>query len=86
LKIDIEGAEFEVLADCESCLHMVKHIFVEYHQKNDRESELDKMLGLLRNQGFRVFLKQHGGLASPFMKRPDWDGFDLMVDIFAFRW
>jgi FkbM family methyltransferase len=86
LKIDIEGTEFEVLADCESCLHMVKHIFVEYHQKNDRESELDKMLGLLRNQGFRVFLKQHGGLASPFMKRPDWDGFDLMVDIFAFRW
>ena len=86
LKIDIEGAELNVLADCEHCLHMVKHIFVEYHQKIDRESELDQLLGLLRRQGFRIFLKQHGGLTSPFMKRPDWDGFDLMVDIFAFRW
>jgi len=33
LKIDIEGAEYDVLKDCEDSLENVKNIFVEYHSK-----------------------------------------------------
>ena len=31
LKVDIEGAEVEVLSDCSEELHRVKYLYVEYH-------------------------------------------------------
>ena len=37
LKIDIEGAEYEVLKDCEEFLFNVDKIFVEYHSIYNEE-------------------------------------------------
>ena len=44
LKIDIEGAESEVLDDCRDTLRNVDHLFVEYHSDPQRPQALGDML------------------------------------------
>ncbi len=57
LKIDIEGAEIEVLKDCEDRLKNVVNIFVEYHSNPNDKQELDAVLSILTNAGFRYDIK-----------------------------
>ena len=44
LKMDIEGAEFQVVADCLDCLKKVDHFFLEYHGKVDQTKQLHTLL------------------------------------------
>jgi hypothetical protein len=39
LKLDIEGAEFDVIKDCDDRLSIVKCLFVEYHSLASQRSE-----------------------------------------------
>ena len=47
LKIDIEGAEWEVLKDCSSLLTNVNNLFVEYHGQHLEQNKLTEILRLL---------------------------------------
>lgn len=86
LKIDIEGAEYEVLKQCESVLYNVGRIFVEYHSAVNKEQRLDEILALLKNAGFRYYI-QHIGISSdhPFVFINTYLGMDLQLNIFAYR-
>lgn len=53
LKIDIEGAELEVLKDCHDQLHKVDRIFIEYHSFAGKPQELSALLHLLETKNFR---------------------------------
>lgn len=85
LKIDIEGAETEVLLDCGDALGRVERILVEYHSFRDRPQRLHELLALLSAQGFRYYLR-HVGVqqAQPFMA-PAGTEMDLQLDIHALR-
>ncbi len=86
LKIDIEGAEVCVLKDSIEYLENVKRLFVEYHSFCDRPQELDVLLNMLKNAGFRVVLKSPGGgSTSPFEKVDTYNNMDLFVNIFAYK-
>jgi len=86
LKIDIEGAEHVVLADCRDLLKNVKNLFVEYHSFDNEEQNLDEILSILRLAGFRVYV-EHIGIRSkyPFISRNTHAGMDLQLNIFAYR-
>lgn len=52
LKIDIEGAEDEVLCSCDGYLENVEQLQIEYHQHKNRPLHLDKILSLLQKNNF----------------------------------
>lgn len=85
LKIDIEGAEAEVLLDCGDALSRVERLYVEYHSFRGRPQRLHELLALLAAQGFRYYLNRIGAHhAQPFMGLAD-APMDLQLDIHAIR-
>ena len=85
LKLDIEGAEVEVVADCADVLCNVERMFVEYHSFAGEEQRLDALLGMLRTAGFRYHVKEALTAEVPFRARPLSCGMDLQLNIFGFR-
>lgn len=84
LKMDIEGAEVDVLKDCGSELKKVKYLFVEYHSWISSEQRLDELLNLLKENGFRYYIHQIGEIVNaPFMERKFTNGMDIQLDIHA---
>jgi|YNPNPStandDraft_1061719.scaffolds.fasta_scaffold00555_11 FkbM family methyltransferase len=85
LKLDIEGAEAEVLADCSDALERVERVFVEYHSRVHREQRLDTVTHVLRSAGYRIHIQP--GLVSkqPFLRTPESYGMDQRLNIFAYR-
>lgn len=86
LKIDIEGAEIEVLEECKNKLHNIERIFVEFHSMIDRPQRLEQLLSILANAGFRYYIS-HIGIYSPtpFIHKNKSVGMDNQLNIFATR-
>ena len=86
LKIDIEGAETEVLNDCKDCLHHVQNIFVEYHSYLGQPQHLDEIINVFKANGFRYYIKNTQGRKKPLINHTKNDQeLDLQVDIFGYR-
>lgn len=85
LKIDIEGAELEVIKDCEPVLHKAQNIFIEYHSMANAPQQLHVLLQLLANNGFRYHIKEAFTSALPFVKIEQQTGMDLQLNIFAYK-
>jgi FkbM family methyltransferase len=86
LKIDIEGAEYEVLKECASQLHNVQRIFVEYHSFTGKQQVLDEILAILRSSGFRYNINFLGLVSpQPFVKVNTYSGMDMQLNIYAYR-
>ncbi len=86
LKIDIEGAELEVMKEIESKLPMVKNIFIEYHSFTGQEQKLDQILQILSRQGLRYYIYSPTMLRHiPFVDKGDYQGMDGMLNICATR-
>ena len=86
LKIDIEGAEYEVMKDCEHSLGKVKNIFVEYHDQVSETEKLTTILNILQNNGFRVYIKMAADqLNHPFVSKQTGGSFDVQLNIFGYR-
>lgn len=86
LKLDVEGAETELLRDCADRLDRVQHIFVEYHSFADRPQTIPELLGILQSSGFRVYLQNaNDRSASPLAQRHPDRGMDLQVNVFGYR-
>jgi FkbM family methyltransferase len=84
LKLDIEGAEIDVLKDCDDELKKVKYLFVEYHSWLQNEQELDVLLNILKKNGFRYYISSIGEvLKQPFGKQFFLNGMDIQLDIYA---
>lgn len=83
LKIDIEGAELDALLSAKESLSAVQRIFIEYHSYRGKEQELDRLLQVLSNAGFRYFLQSETMIRSPFMNRMDENGMDGRINIYA---
>ena len=86
LKIDIEGAEYEVLLDCESKLSFVENLFIEYHGNYNEMYKLNKILNILIENNFKYYIKEAGvTFEHPFYDRENIYDFDTQLNIFAFK-
>jgi FkbM family methyltransferase len=89
LKIDIEGAELDVLEDCSSYLNKVDNLFIEFHNKGGRYlKELNKLLLILENNGFRYHMKEAYNFVSyPYSEtaKKNFDEIYNSLNVFAFK-
>jgi FkbM family methyltransferase len=71
LKMNIEGAEWEVLADSEDRLRQVREMVIEYHHLPGLPRTLHKILEMLHRQGFDYLVNDfdsetNSGVRPPF--------------------
>ncbi len=85
LKIDIEGAEYDVIEDCKEVLHLVKNIFIEYHSHESEDQMLHRLLDLLKINKFRYHIHEAYTSPQPFIKRNLLLGMDSQLNIFGYR-
>lgn len=86
LKLDVEGAEDEVLRHCASQLHKVQHIFFEYHNKLQNKQSLHELLDLVHQQGFKYYIKESGTRQRPFIDEGIiCESFDMALNVFCYK-
>jgi FkbM family methyltransferase len=85
LKLDIEGAELEVLEDCADMLKNVENLFVEYHSFVGQPQKIDRLFSILLLSGFRVNAHPCNTGKSPLCERRTYLGMDFQMNIFAYR-
>lgn len=85
LKIDVEGAEAVILEDSADKLHNVRHMFVEYHQFEDREQTLGRILEILAEAKFNVCLKEGYVPQFPFFQQVE-SAFGITYTSHIFAW
>lgn len=83
LKLDIEGAETEVIEDCRNSLEHIEKIFIEYHSVPGKEQSLHIVLEILKNAGFRYFIQPISENKSPFLYFKPGKRMDLQLNIYA---
>jgi FkbM family methyltransferase len=76
LKMNIEGAEWDVLADSEGQLRHVREMVIEYHHLPGLPRTLHNILELLNRQGFEYLVTDYdsvtnGNARMPFRLNPD---------------
>ncbi|MBM3414550.1 MAG: FkbM family methyltransferase [Bacteroidetes bacterium] len=87
LKLDIEGAEWEVLIDCAGSLGTVKKIFIEYHGQFNEQNKLIQILETLNIAGFQFYIRE----AAPIYPTPFYRNkiclhpYQIQLNIFGFR-
>lgn len=85
LKIDIEGAELDVVKDCSPYFGNVTNLFVEYHGKATDTNKLTEILALLQPH-FKVYIKlATDNLVHPFVQKSTGHAFDVQLNIFCYR-
>ena len=85
LKIDIEGAEYDVIMDCKTQLKNVKNLFIEYHSLEKNEQKLDEILKVVKEAGFKYYIKEAWqNQTLPFVNKRE-NLFDLQLNIFCYR-
>jgi FkbM family methyltransferase len=87
LKIDIEGAEFDVLNDINDRLHFVRNMFVEYHGTFKQNNEIAELLTLITRSGFSLYIKEATCLYQTPFYRIENSGrqYDVQLNVFCFR-
>ncbi|MHA4742433.1 FkbM family methyltransferase [Dyadobacter sp. MSC1_007] len=87
LKIDIEGAELDVLADCRSSLGNVNNLFVEFHSYIGNPQGLADVIRIFEENGFRYYVDTNQHRLRPFTNHRyrGNDVMDLQLNIFGWR-
>lgn len=85
LKLDVEGAEIEILEDCRDRLDTVDRIFVEYHSFAGKPQAVGNLTSLLAGEGFRLHIDADLVAARPFVEQRVDAGMDMRLNIYAFR-
>lgn len=85
LKIDIEGAEIDVLKDISDSLSNISNIFIEYHSHINDVQMLGDMLNILSHHSFRYHITPAYTVSTPFINRQTMLGMDLQLNVFGYR-
>lgn len=87
LKMDIEGAEYEVLKDCKSYLRNVENLFIEFHVNEHEENHLDEILKWIKDAGFQYYIREAwNNMTYPFTKKlNNIHGYQMQLNIFCYR-
>jgi FkbM family methyltransferase len=85
LKIDIEGAEVEVLLDCDGSFASVERVFFEYHSLTGKPQRLAEVLKVMTNNGFRYTIYPvHVQEKAPFVNLAS-GTMDLQLNVYCYR-
>ena len=85
LKIDIEGAETDVMVDCSESLSVVKRIFVEYHSWTGYPQNLNALLKVLSVNNFRYYIEHVNFIQSPLENIQKIPNYNLQLNIYAIK-
>jgi FkbM family methyltransferase len=85
LRLNIEGAEVDVLLDCCDLLGQVQRLIVEYHSISERPQRFDTLISILTKAGFRLSFRTIKYLWSPLVFCSGGGGIDSRLSIFASR-
>jgi len=86
LKIDIEGAEYEVLLDIQHSLKKINNIFLEYHGKINEIKKLRDIIKIMAENSFKIYIKNAADLLSqPFFNKKTELPYDVQLNIFCFK-
>lgn len=87
LKMDIEGAELEVLDDCRQSLGNVSNLFVEFHSYIGNPQGLADVIRIFEENGFRYYVDTNQHRLRPFTNHRyrGNDVMDLQLNIFGWR-
>ena len=86
LKLDIEGAEFEVLKNIEEYMDKIATLFIEYHGSFSQTNELIAILDMVQKAGFDVYIKEACNVyPTPFYINSKHTQFDVQLNIFCRR-
>jgi FkbM family methyltransferase len=85
LKMDIEGAEVDVLMHCVNDLSNVSNLFVEYHSFANQPQRFHELARVLTDAGFRYQIHTQFASKSPLCERELQLDMDLQLNVFAYR-
>lgn len=89
LKLDVEGAEYSLLCDCDGALDNVRHVVIEVHHFRDDAGSLGSLLAVLERNGFAYTLGDlHHATWVPAAARPPFAACPTphyLVTVFAWR-
>ena len=85
LKMDIEGAETDVILDCENSLHHVQNMFLEYHSYTASQQKLSDILGIFEKNGLRYLIENVHKPKLPFLNKDEGKTMDMQLNIYAYR-
>lgn len=85
LKIDIEGAETDVIVDAAKQLANVKRLWLEYHSFLDQPQRLGQILSVLQQQGFRYHIVTESVSEHPLQRLDASYGMDQRLNIWAYH-
>ena len=85
LKIDIEGAETEVLKSVENSLHHVARIFIEYHSYVGEKQTLGEIINILERNNFRFYISAGLSSKSPFVNINTYANMDMQLNIHGIK-
>jgi FkbM family methyltransferase len=86
LKMDIEGAEDKVVADCGPLLSRIENLFLEYHGTINETEKLTMILKMLSECGFKVYLNNAANhLQSPFYEKNSGARHHVQLNLFCYR-
>ena len=86
LKMDIEGAEYEVVKDCAPYLHKIENFFLEYHGKANETYKLNELLKIVEAAGLKVYIKMAAdNLDQPFYQKDTGTIYDVQLNIFCYK-
>jgi len=87
LKMDIEGAENDVILDCGNSLKIVSNIFIEYHSYTNSQQKFSKLLTVLEQNNFRYFIRNDSSRNMPLINKNNKSNpaMDLQLNIFGYK-
>lgn len=85
LKMDIEGAETEVINHIQDQLHKVKQLFIEYHSLTAKPQMLHQLLAILQKHGYRYYLKSINHIPWKKLANGYKNSMDIQLNIHAIR-
>lgn len=86
LKMDIEGAEYEVLKDISGSLENVNKMFIEYHGTFEQNNELLEILNLVSKAHFNFYIKEAASIFDqPFLPKNVATSYDVQLNIFCVK-
>lgn len=86
LKMDIEGAEVDVVPHALRSLLSIPFVFIEYHSFPGKKQRLGAILNSFEQAGYRLELQDELSSKSPFRNRSERAGMDYQVNIFAHKY
>lgn len=85
LKIDIEGAETQLIPHLKTELNKVENIFIEYHSFRHSPQNLGEILSLLSAANFRYYLTTQNMRKSPMLNLGKNPVMDYQTNIYGYK-